>query len=71
MATLISVADSRLIQRSWIDLRGGATVEVVRGDLTKFHADVIVNATDEWLGHDGGLAGDIVREGNCSSHKYV
>ena len=46
-------------------------MEVVRGDLTKFHADVIVNAADEWLEHDGGLAWAIVDEGNCSSHKYV
>jgi len=60
-----------LIQWSWIDLHGGATVEVVKGDLTKFHADVFVNAADGRLDHEGGLAGAIVCEGNCSSHKYV
>ena len=60
-------------------------MEVVKGDLTKFHADVFVSAADERLDHEGGrldhdggrldheggLAGAIVCEGNCSSHKYV
>ena len=47
---------------------GGATVEVIRGDLTKFHADAIVNAANGQLEHAGGLARAIVDAGNICKH---
>lgn len=46
-------------------------MEVVRGDIVKFHADVIVNAADSLLCHDGGLAGAIVHAGICSHHEHL
>ena len=48
---------------SSISLPGGVTVEVVRGDLTRFRADGIVNAANERLDHVGGLAKAIVTAG--------
>ena len=47
-----------------VSLPGGVTVEVVRGDLTKFHADAIVNFANEQLEHIEGLAKAIVDAGN-------
>ena len=47
---------------------GGATVKVIRGDLTKFHADAIVNAANGQLEHAGGLARAIVDAGNICRH---
>ena len=46
-----------------ISLPGGVTVEVVRGDLTRFRADGIVNAANVRLDHVGGLAKAIVTAG--------
>ena len=41
---------------SRVTLPGGATIEVVRGDLTKCHEDAVVNAANGRLEHIGGLA---------------
>ena len=48
---------------SRVTLRGGATVEVVQGDLTTFRADAIVNAANGQLDHIGGLAKAIADAG--------
>ncbi|KAK2181572.1 hypothetical protein NP493_393g05042 [Ridgeia piscesae] len=59
---------------SRVTLRGGATVEVVQGDLTTFRADAIVNAANGQLDHIGGLAKAIADAGGpeiqreCRSH---
>ena len=47
-----------------VSLPGGVTVEVVRGDLTRFRADAIVNFANGQLEHIGGLAKAIVDAGN-------
>ncbi|KAK2176836.1 hypothetical protein NP493_636g03000 [Ridgeia piscesae] len=44
---------------------GGCTVQVVRGDLTTFHAEAIVNAANERLEHGGGLGKAIVDAGTA------
>ena len=44
---------------------GGCTVQVVRGDLTTFHAEAIVNAANERLEHSGGLGKAIVDAGTA------
>ena len=53
----------------------GCTVRVMQGDLTEFSADVMVNAANEQLRHDGGVAGIISRKGGPivqeESTKYV
>ena len=43
--------------------RGGCTVQVVRGDLTAFHAEATVNAANESLLFAGGLGKAIVDAG--------
>ena len=45
--------------------RGGCTVQVVRGDLTKFNAEAIVNAANTVLDHNSGLAKAIVDAGTA------
>ena len=49
---------------SRVDLPGGASVEVVQGDLTTFQADAIVNAANGRLDLCGGLAKAIADAGN-------
>ena len=41
----------------------GCTVRVMQGDSTEVSADVMVNAANEQLRHDGGVAGIISRKG--------
>ena len=43
--------------------RGGCTVQVVRGDLTTFRAEAIVNAANDRLDHCRGLGKAIVKAG--------
>ena len=54
---------------SRVTLPGGVTVEVVRGNLTKFRADAIVNAANGQLNHIGGLAKAIVDAGMSLSFR--
>ena len=44
-------------------LPSGQTLALYHGDLTEERVDAIVNAANERLAHDGGLAGAIVRKG--------
>ncbi|XP_066277106.1 uncharacterized protein [Branchiostoma lanceolatum] len=54
----------------------GVKVTVMKGDITKQHVDVIVNASDATLTHGGGVAAAIVRAGGsliqseCSEYFY-
>ena len=49
-------------------------VNVCLGDITEFEADVIVNAANDWLSHDGGVARAIADKGgpaiqdDCTQH---
>ena len=56
-------------------LEGGMTVSIMLGDLTKYHVDVIVNAANENLHHDGGLARHLLETGGSiiqfASSQYV
>jgi O-acetyl-ADP-ribose deacetylase (regulator of RNase III) len=45
---------------------GHCKVNVMLGDLTEFHVDVIVNAANENLNHGGGIAGAISQKGGPS-----
>ena len=42
---------------------GKATLEIVQGDITTLPMDAIVNAANEYLKHDGGVAATISRKG--------
>uniref|UniRef100_G1KJA8 Poly [ADP-ribose] polymerase n=1 Tax=Anolis carolinensis TaxID=28377 RepID=G1KJA8_ANOCA len=44
-----------------VKLRNGVIVTVYRGDLTRFPADVVVNASNEELKHIGGLADALLK----------
>jgi O-acetyl-ADP-ribose deacetylase (regulator of RNase III) len=44
----------------------GRCMELVRGDLTEEHVDVIVNAANQWLQHGAGVAGAIIRKGGTA-----
>ena len=54
---------------------GRGVVNIMFGDLTEFHVDVIVNAANEHLNHSGGIAGIISRKGGpgiqADSNKYI
>jgi len=41
----------------------GKIIRLVRGDITERNVDVIVNAANSYLRHEGGLAAAIVRKG--------
>ena len=42
---------------------GGATLEIVQGDITALAVDAIVNAANQYLAHGGGVAAAISRKG--------
>lgn len=46
-----------------INLAHGRKMELVKGDLTVEHVDVIVNAANQWLQHGAGVAGAISQKG--------
>jgi len=48
---------------SEVDLGGGKTIRLVAGDITRYPADVIVNAANSRLEHGAGVAGAIARSG--------
>ncbi|KAK2181568.1 hypothetical protein NP493_393g04003 [Ridgeia piscesae] len=59
----VQKGDVRSRSMSRVTLPGGVTVEVGRGDLTKFHVDAVVNAANRRLDHNRGLAKAIVQAG--------
>jgi O-acetyl-ADP-ribose deacetylase (regulator of RNase III) len=46
-----------------VNLAHGRHMELVKGDLTVEHVDVIVNAANQWLQHGAGVAGAISQKG--------
>jgi O-acetyl-ADP-ribose deacetylase len=46
-----------------IKLNNGKTINLVKGDITERSVDVIVNAVNSYLKHDGGVAAAVVRKG--------
>ena len=44
----------------------GCTIRIMQGDLTELSVDVMVNAANEQLRHDGGIAAIISRKGGPS-----
>lgn len=58
---------SHLLRR--LELPGGRSIEVVRGDITREKVDAVVNAANSRLQHGGGVAGAIVRRGGISIQK--
>ena len=55
-----SVVKSKLVMAT------GQTVFVVKGDLTDYKVDVIVNAANEQMAHVGGIAKAIVDKGDST-----
>ncbi len=58
--------------RSW-RVRQGVTLEleVVRGDLTRFPAEAIVNAANRYLEHGGGVAYAIAKAAAGDAREYI
>jgi O-acetyl-ADP-ribose deacetylase (regulator of RNase III) len=46
-----------------IELQNGKIIRLVRGDITSRHVDAVVNASNSYLKHGGGVAAAIVRKG--------
>ena len=46
-----------------IKLQNGKIIRLVRGDITSRHVDAVVNASNSYLEHGGGVAAAIVRKG--------
>ena len=46
-----------------IKLQNGKIIRLVRGDITSRHVDAVVNASNSYLKHGGGVAAAIVRKG--------
>lgn len=55
-------SDKHTIKAS-VSLPGNRTVVVVKGDMTEYQVDAMVNAANERLQHIGGLAAAILRKG--------
>ena len=53
----------------FINLSRGRRMELVKGDLTEEHVDVIVNAANQWLQHGTGVAGAIIQKGGSIIQK--
>jgi O-acetyl-ADP-ribose deacetylase (regulator of RNase III) len=53
----------------YINLSRGRRMELVKGDLTEEHVDVIVNAANQWLQHGTGVAGAIIQRGGSIIQK--
>ena len=60
----IAVVKSKLV------LPTGQTVFVVKGDLTDYKVDVIVNAANDTMAHVGGIAKAIVDKGEHVLHVH-
>ncbi|MCS7186268.1 MAG: macro domain-containing protein [Armatimonadetes bacterium] len=46
-----------------VKLSSGQTIRILRGDITAEQVDAIVNAANQYLKHNGGVAAAIVRKG--------
>ncbi|XP_064602045.1 protein mono-ADP-ribosyltransferase PARP14-like [Liolophura sinensis] len=58
-------SDKHTIKAS-VSLPGNRTIMVVKGDMTKYRVDAMVNAANDRLQHIGGLAAAILRKGGPS-----
>ena len=65
-----SLFKPKSVIKSTLVMPTGQTVFVVKGDLTDYKVDVIVNAANETMAHVGGIANAIVDKGEHVLHVH-